>query len=115
MFGAAGSSTLSIDDPRHPQHGACIAATVLLVPATVGSSSSSSVLLELIARARAPAALVLGAPDAILCLGAVVADAMGWPAPPVVELPVAEHRQLEPGSRVRLTADGQFQKTPLPV
>lgn len=115
FWGGVDPATGRITDPRHPQHDACIAGTVLLIPATVGSSSSSSVLLELIAQDRAPAALVLGAADAILCLGAIVAAAMGWRAPPVYELPASEQLRLDSGAWVRLTEDGRFQQSPLPA
>ncbi|MEO1224670.1 MAG: DUF126 domain-containing protein [Pseudomonadota bacterium] len=111
FWGGVDPASGHIVDPRHPQHGASVAGTVLLVPATVGSSSSSSVLLELIAGGQAPAAIALGKTDAILCLGAVVAIAMGWTAPPVVALDAEKQRVFAPGSFVRLTADGVIHTT----
>jgi len=45
------------------------------------------VLLELIRSGRAPAAIVLGRPDAILVVACLVAREMGWPAPPVLLVP----------------------------
>jgi len=111
FWGGVDPASGQIVDPRHPQHGASVVSTVLLVPATVGSSSSSSVLLELIAQGRAPAAIALGKADAILCLGAVVATTMGWSAPPVIALPVEKQRALETGTFVRLTADGVIHTT----
>ncbi|MEM8586574.1 MAG: DUF126 domain-containing protein [Pseudomonadota bacterium] len=111
FWGGVDPASGQIVDPRHPQYRAHVAGTVLLVPATVGSSSSSSVLLELIAQGRAPAAIALGKADAILCLGAVVATAMGWPAPPVIALDAEKQRAFETGSFVRLTADGVIHTT----
>lgn len=97
----------TIIDARHPQCGASIAGTVLALPAARGSSSSSSVLLELVAQGKAPAAILLGEADAILALGAVVAREMGWTPPPVLELGPADQARLpagpvrvEPGGRV---------------
>ncbi|WP_245414164.1 DUF126 domain-containing protein [Nitratireductor sp. StC3] len=75
-----------IIDVRHPQHGAVVAAKVLFVPATIGSSSASSVLLELVRAGVAPAALIIGEADAILLLGLVVAREMGWEPPVAVRL-----------------------------
>jgi predicted aconitase with swiveling domain len=75
-----------IADPRHPDHGAAIGGTVLVVPAAVGSSSSSAILLELIREGTAPAAVVMGKADAILALGVVVARELGHSGPPVLEL-----------------------------
>jgi len=84
-------------DIRHPQHGASIAGRVVALPAARGSSSSSSVLLELVAQRKAPAAILLGEADAILALGAVVAREMGWTPPPVLELSAAEQARLPEG------------------
>lgn len=111
FWGGVDPASGQIVDPRHPQYGAHVAGTVLLIPATVGSSSSSSVLLELIAQGRAPAAIALGKADAILCLGAVVATAMGWSAPPIIVLPAEKQRAFASGSFVRLTADGVIHTT----
>jgi predicted aconitase with swiveling domain len=52
---------------------------VLFLPGTIGSSSASAVLLELVHAGIAPAAIVLHEPDAILLLGLIVAREMGWP------------------------------------
>jgi predicted aconitase with swiveling domain len=87
-----------IIDARHPQHGRSIAGTVLALPAARGSSSSSSVLLELVAQGKAPAAILLGEADAILALGAVIAREMGWTPPPVVELDAAAQAGMAEGT-----------------
>ncbi|TIO76462.1 MAG: DUF126 domain-containing protein [Mesorhizobium sp.] len=75
-----------IADVRHPQHGEVISGRVLFLPGTIGSSSASAVLLELVRNGRAPAALVLHEPDAILLLGLIVAREMGWETPMAVRL-----------------------------
>jgi uncharacterized protein len=96
----------TIIDARHPQHGASIAGTVLALPAARGSSSSSSVFLELVAQGKAPAAILLGEADAILALGAVIAREMGWSPPPVLELAAAEQARL-PKGHIRVEAGGR--------
>ncbi|RWM40059.1 DUF126 domain-containing protein [Mesorhizobium sp.] len=75
-----------IADIRHPQHGETVSGRVLFLPGTIGSSSASAVLLELVRNGRAPAALVLHEPDAILLLGLIVAREMGWETPMAVRL-----------------------------
>ncbi|MEM7442087.1 MAG: DUF126 domain-containing protein [Pseudomonadota bacterium] len=112
FWGGVDPTTGRITDPRHPQHGQEIAGTVLMVPATVGSSSSSAVLLELISQDRAPAAILVGHRDAILCLGAVVARAMTWQAPPIAELSFDYQRLFRTGTTAWLTDDGILQETP---
>jgi uncharacterized protein len=88
FWGGVDPATGRITQPRHPQHGRCIAGTVLAIPAAIGSSSSSAVLLELIHNGCAPKALLLGEPDAILALGVIVAREMGYGTLPVVQCEV---------------------------
>lgn len=71
---------------RHPDCGRSIAGRMLALPGTIGSSSSSAVLLELIRLGKAPAALILAEVDAILLVGALVAREMGWTPPPAVRI-----------------------------
>jgi predicted aconitase with swiveling domain len=75
-----------VADVRHPQHGETIAGKVLFLPGTIGSSSASAVLLELVHAGCAPAAIVIHEPDAILLLGLIVAREMGWTTPVAVKL-----------------------------
>lgn len=75
-----------VADPRHPENGQLISGTVLLVPGTVGSSSAAAILLELVHGNRAPAAIVLHEPDAILLLGLIVAKEMGYDTPIALRL-----------------------------
>lgn len=86
FWGGVDPKTGRIADVRHPQHGECIAGKVLFLPGTIGSSSASAVLLELVHNGHAPAALVLNEPDAILLLGLIVAKEMGWETPVAVRL-----------------------------
>jgi uncharacterized protein len=75
-----------VADPRHPESGQLISGTVLFVPETVGSSSAAAILLELVHGRRAPVAIVLHQPDAILLLGLIVAKEMGLETPIAVRL-----------------------------
>ena len=70
----------------HPERGCKIGGTVLALADPIGSSSSSYVLLELLHKGCAPAALLLGQPDAILIVGCLVAREMGYRVPPVVHV-----------------------------
>lgn len=88
FWGGVDPASGRITDPRHPDHDACVAGTVLVLSETIGSSSSSAVMLELIAAGLAPRALLLGRPDAILTLGVVVAREMKFGSIPVLRVPV---------------------------
>ena len=73
-----------IIQPTHPDFGVSIAGKVLVLPSTIGSSSSSAIMLELIREGVAPAAIILSKADAILALGAVVAGELELPMLPVL-------------------------------
>lgn len=105
FWGGVDPRTARIADVRHPQHGRSIAGRVLFLPGTIGSSSASAVLLELVHAGIAPAALVLHEPDAILLLGLVVAREMGLEVPVAVQLDRSHFGAFE-GATVRVDADG---------
>lgn len=94
-----------IIDARHPQRGLSIAGTVLALPGTIGSSSASAVLLELVHAGKAPAAILMDAPDAILLLGLIVAREMGWRVPPALRVPAARQVALA-GRRLLISSAG---------
>ena len=77
-----------------------------MLPATRGSSSSSAVMLELVARGRAPAAIVLARIDAILGLGLVVAAELGHAPPPLLRLDEAAQAGFADGEEVTVGRDG---------
>ena len=110
FWGGIDPKTGRVVDVRHPDCGAVIAGTVLFVPGTIGSSSASAVLLELVHAGLAPAAIVLHEPDAILLLGLIVAREMGWNTPIALKLSRTEHRQFE-GRTVAVRADGSIAAT----
>lgn len=85
FWGGVDPASGDIIDVRHPDRGENIAGKILGLPGTIGSSSASSVLLELVRAGRAPAALLVAEPDAILLIGLIVAREMGWPAPPALK------------------------------
>lgn len=96
---------------RHPECGASISGRLLALPATIGSSSSAAVLLELIRLDKAPAALLLAQPDAILLIGCLVAREMGWRPPPAWRLDAAAQAALRAG-HYAIDAGGDFVKQP---
>lgn len=109
FWGGIEAESGRITDPRHPQYGASVAGRVLALPGTIGSSSSSAVLLELIANRHAPAALLLAEPDAILALGVIVAQEMAVGSIPVLRLSAAKQARLPDGGYVRITQDGRIE------
>jgi predicted aconitase with swiveling domain len=107
FWGGVDPKTGRIADARHPQTGESVAGRVLFLPGTIGSSSASAVLLELVRAGLAPAALVLHQPDAILLLGLIAAREMGWPHPPAIRLDRARHKAFS-GLHVEVRAGGKI-------
>ena len=95
-----------IADSRHPDVGLDLRGRILAVPATVGSSSSSAVMLEMIREGTAPAALLLGEVDPILVLGVVVARELGYGTIPVIHLGRPAIDDLPVDGRVPVSLDG---------
>jgi len=109
FWGGVDPKTGRISDPRHPDHGAEIAGKILVLPGMIGSSSSSYIMLELMSIRRAPAALVLAEPDAILGLGVVVAKEMNYGSIPVVVLARGQQERLRSGQQARIGEDGRIE------
>jgi predicted aconitase with swiveling domain len=101
FWGGLDPETGTIVDVHHPQRGAVVTGTVLVMPGGRGSSSSSSVLAETIRAGTGPAAIVLSEPDPIIALGAIVARELYGVSIPIVVLEVNE---LRTGSEVSVNA-----------
>ena len=86
FWGGISPATSEVVLAGHPQRGERIAGRILVLPQPIGSSSSASVILELLHKGLAPRALILGARDAILPIGVLVARQMGWDAIPVLAM-----------------------------
>lgn len=108
FWGGISPITGVLIDPRSRNHNRPICGTALFIRELRGSSSASSVLLELVYRALAPAAIILDSPDAILALGAIVGREMGWKSPPIFRLPISQQTLISDGSLVSVTRDGQL-------
>lgn len=93
-----------IIDRHHPQQGESITGAVLVMRSGRGSSSSSYVLTEQLRTGSGPAGIVLAEPDAIVTLGAIVADELYGSAVPVVMIPLADLMSLSTGDEVLVEA-----------
>ena len=89
-------------EPSSSAYGKSVAGKMLFIRQLRGSSSASSVLLELIMRGLAPAAIILTEPDAILALGILVAQEMGWPTPPLLQLDANQQTLIADGAPVTI-------------
>jgi predicted aconitase with swiveling domain len=102
LWGGLDPASGRIVDVRHPQQGEVVTGRILVMPSGRGSSSSATVLAEAIRLGTAPAGIVLGEPDEILAIGALVAaELYGAQLPIVVAAPDA-FAAIETGSAVSI-------------
>lgn len=86
FWGGVDPLTGDIMDPRHPRHPESTTGRILAMDRTIGSSSSSAIMLELLRNGVAPAAIVVADTDAILVLGILVARELGYPTVPLLRV-----------------------------
>jgi cis-L-3-hydroxyproline dehydratase len=86
FWGGIDAETGIIIDRHHPLCGICIAGRMLAIPSGRGSCTGSAVLIELIMRDLAPAALIFCEREVILPLGALMAEAMFGRSLPMLRL-----------------------------
>ena len=107
LWGGVDPATGTIVEPRHPDHGRSVAGRVLVMPAARGSSSSSSILAELLRGGVGPLAILLGERDEILVVGAVVAHELYGASCPVLLLDgPATYAAVAARSTVTIEEDG---------
>lgn len=93
---------------RHARVGESVSGTVLVLPSGRGSSSSSSVLAELIRAGLGPAAILLQEIDEIVALGALVAGELYGSSCPVIVW-AAPPPDLADGHTLAIHEDGRIE------
>ena len=106
LWGGVDPESGRIVEPSHPDHGASIAGVVLAMPTARGSSSSSSILAELLRLGLGPRAIVLGERDEILVVGSVVARELYGVVCPVVLLDAATYADAAACATLAIEPDG---------
>jgi predicted aconitase with swiveling domain len=90
LWGGVSWETGDIIEPGHPQYGENVAGRILGLPHGRGSSSSSSVLAELLRVGKGPAGIILEESDSILLIGSLVAEHLYGTACPIVVATIPE-------------------------
>jgi predicted aconitase with swiveling domain len=104
FWGGLDAPSGRIIDRWHPQHGAVLSRSILVMKAGRGSSSGSSVLAEAIRLGTRPAGIVLLTRDAIVTVGAMVAAELYGKDCPVVLADAADWARIEAAHDLALTA-----------
>ncbi|MFF1823237.1 aconitase X swivel domain-containing protein [Kribbella sp. NPDC058245] len=108
LWGGADAATGVITDERHPQCGERLGGRVVVMPGSRGSSSSASVLAEMLRAGVGPAALVVLRADPILVIGTMVAEELYGRGIPIVEVAAADLAVLSGWERATITASDGY-------
>ena len=95
-----------IIDRRHPLSGQNATGTVLALPFTRGSSTTTAVLLEAVRAGTAPAAILTTGIDSFFALASVVADEMYAAPIPILALSPDDFGRLHSGDWVEIHPAG---------
>ena len=102
FWGGLDPATGAIIEASHPQRGEVVAGRILVLPSGRGSSSSATVLAESIRLDTGPAGIVLGEPDDIIAIGALVAAELYGTMIPVVVASALDFGAIRHGDRISL-------------
>jgi len=103
FWGGLDPATGEIVEANHPQRGSVVTGTILVMPSGRGSSSSATVLAEAIRAGTAPAGIVLGEPDDIIVIGALVAEVLYSVRVPVLLTVPETLATVRDGDEIELT------------
>lgn len=112
FWGAFDPRNGRIIDVHHPQCGACISGTILMMRETRGSGTAPGGMAEAIRLGTAPAAIILIRPDINLAIGAEVAETLYGKTCPVLAVTEADYAGLVRHEALAIAGDGAI--TPLP-
>jgi predicted aconitase with swiveling domain len=108
FWGGYDYRTGEIIDRRHPLAGRMAGGTVLCLPHTRGSSTTTAVLLEAIKARTAPAAIVTTGVDTFFALASIVADELYALPIPLVALSAEDFDSLQTASVAELAEGGRI-------
>jgi len=106
FWGGYDYHTGEIIDRRHPLSGRIAAGRILALPNTIGSSTTTAVLLEAVRAGTAPAAILTTGVDSFLALASIVSDEMYGRPIPVVALTPEQFAKLRNQTSARVQRDG---------
>lgn len=106
FWGGISPMTGEVIDRRHDRTGTVVAGKVFVFPTGKGSSTGSAVLMESIKNGVAPAGLVIVKVDAILALGAIVAQELYQKTVPIILISQEDFDQIQDNDVITIQPDG---------
>lgn len=107
FWGGYDWQTGEIIDRRHNLSGSIAKDTILAIPFTRGSSTTTAVLLEAIRAKTAPAAIITTDIDFFFALASVVADELYASPLPLIALAATDFAQLQTGDEMTIQKSGE--------
>ena len=95
-----------ITDRRHPLSGSNAKGTVLAIPFTRGSCTTTAVLLEAIRAGTAPSAIITTSTDFFFALASIVADELYTQPLPLVAVSESDFAHLKTGDQIEIDDHG---------
>ena len=86
FWGGVDVITGKLKQKKHPNQGLDLKDKIIAVNNFIGSSSSASVLLELIRKKLSPRAILMQEVDAIVCLASIVAENLNYHPVPMFQI-----------------------------
>ena len=112
FWGGYDPRTGTIIDRQHPLQGTKATGSVLAVPRTRGSSTTTTVLLEAVRAGTAPAAILTMGVDPFLALAAIIAQELYGKSVPIVALSPEDFAELRTGDWIHLEESGFLTRIP---
>jgi uncharacterized protein len=106
FWGAFDPRTGCIVDTHHPQRGARLAGSILMMQESRGSGTAPGAIAEAIRLGTAPLALILVTPDINLAIGAAVAAKLYGTQCSVISVNSGDYAILALKSRLAISNDG---------
>ncbi len=108
FWGGYSQFTGEVIDRRHSLSGKIAKNRILAIPASRGSSTTTSVFLEAVRRGTAPKAIILAQTDSFLVLASVVAEELYHQSVPMIALEPNTFQILKSGQQVTVNPDGKI-------
>jgi predicted aconitase with swiveling domain len=106
FWGGFNPANGEIIDLHHPQYRQLVGGKILLIPQSKGSAGTPGGIAETLRNGSGPLAFVLGEPDVNISVGTLVANRLYDMNIPVVEISLAQMRQIKTGEAISIDQNG---------
>ena len=110
FWGGIDHQTGYVIDETHPQKGAYVGGTCLVVPMIRGSGSTPGALADILRRGCGPAGIVIGYPDINVMAGVTVASQLYGSECPLFHADQEQYAALKTGDMITIEENGQWRR-----